>query len=202
MHLIQFLRRSSLIILIFLLLSIDCRSQVEVKSGVASIIEVVTKTKNVNVLWVLHYIVIGNRVYSGDAFHGRNFSCKIPKDYMDKAQNYLTPPDELALVEKRMDAMKFSKFKTRIKYIDTTFFWKSIDIPIEYIELPCNIESPDFFKFIYSDQKNGLCITKIILNKLKKTSFPKFFLQQIIRNKDCLQDLELSYRDFEKCTIK
>lgn len=206
MHFKHFPKKNNFIILLLYLLFNNFTAQT-IKSGDAFIINVILKTNDIikdnsellRYYWGLYYVVIDNKVYSGDIFEGRNFTCKVPRDFFEKNRDYMIPPyEDMKLIEKKMDALKYRKFKSGIEYIDTNFYWKCIKVSINYLELPCIVQTPDFFKFVYKGN-NGLAITKLNSKKIKKCNFPKFFLELIIKNEKCLYKLDYSYTEFEKC---
>lgn len=193
----HYLKLSNLIFI--LLFSVNSLAQGNIKKGNITIVEVITKTKNNNLLWALHYIIVDNKVYSGDIFHGANFTCIMNGSYKDSIKDYLILMNELESLEKKLNNIKFKKFETKLKNIDTNYFWKCISVPSKYLKLNCNITTPDFFKFIYKEKYNGINLLWVKKRKIKECEFPKFFLSAIIENRKCLEKLNSSYQEFEEC---
>ena len=172
-------------ILILLLLSVMCLAQNTKQNDSAIIVRVAYKMQN-NKLWVLNYILIDDKVYSGDFLVGLNFTCtsEISKPIYDSLMvNYKYP--DTRLIERKFDHIPYSDFKTQCQYIDTNFFWKAIIIPLKFILLPCVVETPDFFNYIYKNTYNGIQIVGMNNKKIRKSNLPDFFVELIKQNKLC-----------------
>lgn len=199
MHLPRFLKKNNFFIFIIYSLSVVCIGQDKPKNDNALILEIAMRTENSYNLWVLHYIIIQNRVYSGDIFHGGNTTCLSQENKVDTSINCLIANEELILLENKIQKFNYKKFVSGFPFIDTNFYWKSFSVPIEYYELACSVETPDFFKFLFTYKYNGICINRVRIKKLRKDKFPNNLYEQILANNVCLRRLQISYNEFEKC---
>ncbi len=193
--------------LTFCTLSINNATAQITKKADAIIVEVFRKTKDktpqgFTVLWNLYYVIIENKVYSGDDFKNNHiFLCRSLDGYLDTIPNNTFLRRELRfLKDEKIDGIPLKKFTTKLRVIDDKFYWHSIIVPIEYIDLPWRVEGDDFLKFLYMDEYNALYIKKIDLKNIKEGHFPKFILDKMIENRKCLS-ID-SYYGFEDCLKK
>ena len=188
-----------IILLVFMTSSIAAQTT---KKADALVIKVFNKTKD-KTLWVIYYIVIENKVYSGDnLINNHIFECRSLDGYLDSIPNNTFLVNELYSLKMEMIKIQLKGFKTKIPHIDNEFYWSSIIVPIEYIDLPFKIVKHDFLKFLYTEEYNALYMKKIDLKKMEKGHFPKFILNKMIANEKCLKVLVNTYFGFEDCLEK
>lgn len=205
-QLIHCLKKNNLLILLIFILSYYSNAQtssnntsINIKIGDAKILRVATKNDN-NKLWVLNYIIINKTVYSGDMFDGGNLTCfgNLNKNIIDSINSYLFN-DNLESLDDSLNTIKYNWLGTKIPFLDSMFFIKCVSVPVKYMELPCNVSTPDYFSFLFTKKFNGLQILDVNLKKIKISKTPRYILKNIKKHRFCLEKLIVSYKDFNDC---
>lgn len=202
MPLIHYQKRNKIVL--FLLFSIFLSSNInaqngEVKNGEATILRVSFKNKT-NKLWTLDYIVIDKIIYSGDIFIGKNLTCfeHLNQNILDSINSFGFS-DNIELFNKRLDSIKYNYLKIDNSALDTNFFYKCVSVPVKYFVLNCNVTTPDFFSFLFTQKFNGVQLVDIECKKIENSKIPKFIFKKIKQKKQCLEKLKTSYVEFDKC---
>lgn len=181
----------------------NVQSQNLIKEGDIYIIEIDVLTINIrNNEWLadaFYYIVINDKVYSGDMFRGANFTCRVPEEFYLNNKEYFVPSTKVEkFVEKEFE-VDSKEFMTGDSCIDRRFYWMCMKVRGSYLELPCHVAAFDVFEFMYDDNpNNGIFIIDIKDEKGTHTCLPFCFTYKIMQNIERIK----KYIGYEDCMNK
>jgi len=131
-----------------------------------------------NKLWVMYYVFINGKVYSGNYWQGYNANCRLPQKVSDSLYSYHVD-ENIFLLKKKIDKLQLKNFRTKNLSLNKGFYWNCIKVKMSYVLLDCNIEEKDFLSSMF-DRFNGIKPLSIDITSISVSkSLPNDFLTLI-----------------------